>query len=151
MPSLRELQAGFRAALLEDTPASLTELIAGDGLAPEARLAIYRHHVLTTLTDVLVGVYPVIRRLVDTRFFAYAADTFIRACPPASPVLSEYGEAFAGFLAGFPPCRALAYLPDVARLEWALHAAGHAEEFVPRSSGSTRHSSVARCSRSIPR
>jgi hypothetical protein len=131
MPSLRELQSGLQSALLDATPPWLADLVEPDGLAAEARLAIYRHHVLTTLTDVLAGVYPAIRRLVDARFFAYAADAFIRACPPSSPVLSEYGPGFADFLADFPPCRPLGYLADVARLEWALHAARHAPAFVP--------------------
>src|SRR5262249_36236259 len=30
-----------------------------------------------------------------------------------------------------PPCRHLEYLPDVARLEWKLNAAAHADDFVP--------------------
>jgi hypothetical protein len=144
MPSLAELQAGFRVALLEETPSWLTETIAGDGLTPEARLSIYRHHVLATLTDVLAGVYPAIQRLVDARFFAYAADAFIRSCPPAGPVLSEYGEAFAQFLAGFAPCGTLGYLPDVAGLEWALHAAAQAEAFVPLDLASLEQVDAAR-------
>jgi hypothetical protein len=128
MSALRERQAHIREALLgAGTPAAL-DGIAGDGLSPAARLAIYRHHVTTTLTDVLRSTYPVVCRLVDERFFAYAADRFISAHPPTSPCLFEYGEAFAGFLSSFEPCRHLVYLPDVARLEWAINAAEHADD-----------------------
>ena len=33
-------------------------------------------------------------------------------------MLFQWGEAFAGFLHGFPPLAGLPYLADVARLEW---------------------------------
>jgi hypothetical protein len=122
MPSLSELQRGLRAALL-DGDESVTAAIVGDGLAPAARLAVYRHHVLTSLTAALETTFPVIVRLVDVRFFRFACDRFVRAHPPAGPCLFEYGATFADFLAGFEPCRHLPYLPDVARLEWAMNAA----------------------------
>ena len=38
---------------------------------------------------------------------------------------------FSGFLTGFEPARELAYLPDVARLEWAWHRAFHAADQAP--------------------
>jgi hypothetical protein len=129
--ALPDLQEAFGAALLgEDAPALVAAVLA-DGLPPDARLRIYRHHVFTTLTGVLEGTYPVVRRLVGAGFFAYAADRFIRAYPPQGPCLFEYGGAFAAFLAGFAPCAHLRYLPDVARLEWALEAARHAEDASP--------------------
>jgi hypothetical protein len=131
MPTLRDVQHAFRAALLDDDETAAAAMVQGDGLAPAARLAIYRHHVLTTLTAALQSAYPVVCRLVDRAFFGWAADRYIRRHPPAGPVLSEFGESFPEFLASFPACRELPYLPDVARLEWALHAAQHAEDAVP--------------------
>jgi hypothetical protein len=106
-------------------------MVAGDGVAPDARLRVYRHHVFTTLTAALTATYPVVCRLVDERFFNYAADCYIRARPPSAPCLFEYGDDFPDFLATFEPCRQLVYLPDVARLEWALNAATHAEDATP--------------------
>ena len=128
MSALRETQAAFRAALLGAEPGIAPLDVCGDGLAPEARLAIYRHHVADTLTDLLKDVYPVVCRLVDARFFAYVADRFIAAHPPTSPCLFEYGETFADFLGRFAPCRHLLYLPDVARLEWEISRAERAED-----------------------
>ena len=128
MPALRELQAAIGTAMLGGDAGAAAREIEPDGLAPEARLEIYRHHVLTTLTSALEATFPVICRLVDRRFFAYAADTYVRAHPPAGPCLFEYGDSFPDFLAAFPPCRDLAYLPDVARLEWAMSAALHAPD-----------------------
>jgi hypothetical protein len=126
MPTLREVQAAFRTALLGGDAEPAAQMVAGDGLAPTARLAIYRHHVATTLTEVLAAAFPVVRQLVDPRFFGWAADRYLRTDPPAGPCLLEYGAGFPDFLAGFEPCRHLRYLPDVARLEWSIHAARHA-------------------------
>jgi hypothetical protein len=134
MLTLRELQSEFRDALLtghDGQPAGpLAAEILADDLTPESRLAIYRHHVLTTLTSALKGTYPVVGRLVGSPFFAYAADAFVRRHPPHAPCLFEYGAGFAEFLASFPPCRDLVYLPDVARLEWAMNTALNAEEAI---------------------
>ncbi len=128
MPTLLELQTGFRAGVLEQGEAPILPEIIGDGLAPAARLGIYRNHVFTTLTNALKATFPVVCRLVDERFFAYAAHEYIRDHPPRVRCLFEYGASFAGFLAAFPPCRGLSYLPDVARLEWAMNEALHASD-----------------------
>src|SRR5262245_28731690 len=131
MLGLPDIQTAFRNAMLHEPDPRLLAEIVDDGPGARARLDIYRHHVLTTLTGVLTSAYPVVRRLVDPRFFAYAADCYIRGELPEGPCLHEYGASFPAFLAGFPPCRDLGYLPDVARLEWALHAARHADEAPP--------------------
>ena len=120
----------MRAALL-DEDAGVARAIAGDGLAPEARLAVYRHHVLSSLTAALETTFPVVVRLVDPRFFRFACDRYIRSEPPIGPCLFEYGATFPDFLARFEPCRHLAWLPDVARLEWAMNAALHAADAEP--------------------
>ena len=131
MPTLRELQAAFGAALLGGEERAVVAAVRTDGLGPGARLAIYRHHVVTSLTAVLESTYPVVARLVDPRFFRYAADRYIREEPPARPCLFEYGATFPGFLARFPASRPLAFLPDVARLEWAMNVARHAPDADP--------------------
>jgi hypothetical protein len=86
---LRELQGAVRTALLGADENALGHAIRADGIAPAARLAIYRHHVLHTLTEVLASTFPVVRRLVDARFFAYAADRYIRTEPPTSACVFE--------------------------------------------------------------
>jgi hypothetical protein len=132
MLDLPDLQKAFRRALLageeEPLPDGLEDAIEGDGLSASERVAIYRHHVIVTLTAVLKAAYPVVCRLVDERFFAYAAHRYLRDHPPTSPCLFEYGASLPEFLETFPPCRELVYLADVARLEWAIHAAGHAPD-----------------------
>lgn len=89
--------------------------------ADEPRLRPYRENVLCGLAEALEALYPVCRRLVGDEFFREAGRRFARECPSRSADLNEYGAGLAEFFAGFEPSRALAYLPDVARLEWALH------------------------------
>jgi len=131
MPTLHEIQDLFREALLGEPEPKLVDLVERDGLDPRARLAVYRHHVFITLTATLEAAFPVVCKLVDRRFFAYVADAFIRQHPPVDPCLDEYGSAFPGFLGAFEPCAGLPYLPDVARLEWAIHLAAQAPDVAP--------------------
>jgi len=131
MPTLRDLQYGVRLAVLGGDPPSIVSAIRGDGVDPAARLAIYRNTVQTTLREALEANFPVVSRLVDPRFFAYAASEYLAANPPQSAVLFEYGGNFADFLAGFLPCAHLPYLADVARLEHAIGGALHADDAQP--------------------
>ena len=128
MRTLPDLQSGFAFAILREDARQVASLILGDGLTPAARVRVYRNHVFSSLTAALEATYPVVCRLVDRRFFAFAADHYIRRDPPEGPCLFEYGATFPDFLASFPPCAGNPYLADVARLEWALNTALHAEE-----------------------
>jgi len=131
MSSLRELQAGFRAALLAGDERGVAPDVVDDGVNASARLAVYRHHVLTSLTAALEATFPVVCRLVDRRFFGWLADSYVRAHPPAGPCLFEYGADLPEFIAAFPACAPLPWLADVARLEWAMNVALHAPDAVP--------------------
>ena len=122
MPALLELQQSLRAQLLGD---------AAPEAASAARLAIYRNTCITTLSNVLRLSFPAVQRLVGAEFFEGAAREFIRRDPPASPCLNDYGANLPAFLAAFAPASTLAYLPDVAQLEWAVSRALHADDAPP--------------------
>jgi hypothetical protein len=131
MSMLLELQMRLRRAVLGGDTGEIVAAIQGDGLDPAARLGIYRHHAFSTLGDALQATFPVVCRLVDKRFFAYAAHEYLREHPPHSRCLVEYGADFADFLVRFTPCEQLPYLPDVARFEWALNIAATVREETP--------------------
>ena len=125
MSELRSLQCGIARTILGHTEAAILAAIAGDGLTPSARLQVYRHHYEISLAEALKAIYPVVCRLVDERFFAFAAQTYIQAAPPRRACLHDYGTDFPDFLAEFSPVRHLPYLPDVARLEQLINASLH--------------------------
>jgi hypothetical protein len=131
MLPLRELQGAVAASILGDTREELRGVVREDGIAFDRRLQVYRNNSFLSLTDVLKATFPVACRLVDEQFFHYAADAFIRSSPPRAPCLSEYGGEFADFLAGFAPAQRLVYLPDVARLEWAINEAYFTADAAP--------------------
>jgi len=128
MSSLRDLQTAFRTALLEQNDGPFATEVLPDGLSASARVSVYRHHVLTSLTEALVSTFPVVCRLVDRRFFGWLADCYIRTHPPVTPCLFEYGGDLPAFIVRFPACAALPWLADVARLEWAMNVALHAPD-----------------------
>jgi hypothetical protein len=128
MPQLDELQANVRRAVLSGDASRGAGAIDGDGLPPAGRLQIYRNHYLITLTEALAATFPVVARLVGERCFDGLAREFSVLSPPRTPCLFEYGGNFPIYLAAVPTLHALAYLPDVARLEWAINAARHAPD-----------------------
>jgi hypothetical protein len=128
MPLLREVQAAFRRALIERDATAILPHIEGDAIPAGARLQIYQNHVRITLTEALKANYPVVCRLVDERFFAYAASVYIAGHPPEGPCLFEYGDTLPDFLERFPPCGGLPWLGDVARLERAINAVLNADD-----------------------
>ena len=124
-------QDAFACALLDPArpvPAGLTDPA---GRPAGTRFDVYRNNVAASLTAALETGFPVLRALVGEAFFKAMAGVFLRAHPPRSGLLMQYGAEMPGFLAGFGPVAHLPYLPDVARLELALRAAYHAADAAP--------------------
>lgn len=118
-------ETALAAALLD--PARPAPDFAADG----ARFSVYRNNVVVGLVGALADTYPAVLALTGKEFFQAAAREFVRECPPRSPVLIDYGGAFPGWLAAFPPAAGVPYLGDVARLEWAWSRAYNAADVVP--------------------
>jgi Putative DNA-binding domain len=127
-PMLLELQRALRASLIERDDRDASAYVVPDGLTPGQRLAVYRNTFVGALTNTLRLAFPAVHRLVGTEFFEGAARTFIEERPPRSACLNDYGTDFPEFLADFPPAAFLAYLAEVARLEWAVNRALHAPD-----------------------
>lgn len=130
MPSLRDHQLEFARAVYDGTSIAENRLRAY-GLSGARRLQVYHNNIFAGLTGALHAIYPVIKRLVGTEFFDHAARQYIGRHPSTSGNLHDFGREFPAFLATFPGADDLAYLPDVARLEWACHRVFHAAECVP--------------------
>jgi hypothetical protein len=126
--TLNKLQTDFVSGLFlaTENPNSLSIIV--NRVSAADRLAIYRNNSFTNLRGALQAVYPVIFKLVGEAFFNHAADEFIRVTPSVSGDLHDYGGSFGDFLANYQPAKALVYLPDTARLEWACHRVFHAAD-----------------------
>ncbi|RTL50949.1 MAG: DUF2063 domain-containing protein [Rhodocyclaceae bacterium] len=127
MPSLRELQTGFSAAVFtggEAAAAFLADCVAGgsgvDAARAERGLAAYRSSVLANLAVAVEATYPVVAAIVGQEFLAAAARRYARERPSGSGDLNAYGHDFGDFLATYEAAAELPYLPDVARLEWLV-------------------------------
>ncbi len=122
------LQAVFSAALFDAThePAILPHIAAH----PD-RFALYRGNLTATWDKVLSSTFPVIRQLLGDEFFTALSRAFGMAHPSDNPDLNHFGEHFARFLAYFEHVAEYPYLPDMARLEWALHRAYYADDAAP--------------------
>ncbi|HEY4138940.1 MAG TPA: DNA-binding domain-containing protein [Casimicrobiaceae bacterium] len=126
MPSLHELQQRFVDAVISSDVAP--DLIAGSPSFAHDRIALYRRTIFANYRKALSASYPVVKKLTGASFFHSAVDAFVQARPPRSGDLNIYGDAFGDFLANYAPAAGLAYLPDVARLEWALDEAQRARD-----------------------
>lgn len=127
--ALPDLQAAFAALVANDVTGSdgtdLVAAVVGDTISAEARLRVYRHHVSHSLCTALTATFPTVQALVGEGFFRTMAQSFIARTLPVQPVLAEYGAEFPTFVAAHEPARALPYLADIARLDWALNVAFH--------------------------
>lgn len=132
MSALREAQRRFGAALAgaAGEPDALP-LLAGDPVRNRALLSVYRATSAANAVAALRLAFPVCAQITGDDFFEALARRYRDACPSSDGDLNRYGAGFPAFLDGFAPVSALPYLPDVARLEWAVHEASTAADAEP--------------------
>ena len=123
MSSLRDDLLSFTQAIVSDValPAQINPVYLNYPAA--TALEVYRNNYRGNLHDALVGAYPVIEQLVGKEFFRGLTRAFIAEHPSRSGNLHHYGKQLPDFITTFTPAQSLAYLPDVATLEWACHCA----------------------------
>ena len=121
-PDMAGQQQAFAAALFApEAAAPVLAQLKGD--AVEHRLALYRGNLTATWDKTLSAAYPVLRQLVGDEFFSALSRAYGMAHPSGDADLNRFGARFAQFLEGFEQVADYPYLPDMARLEWALHRA----------------------------
>jgi hypothetical protein len=124
MSELLASQRAFAAALRDPTAMPRTQCrLSGDAALAERRFAIYRANVSASIVKALSAAYPVVQQVVGAAFFEALAVSHHRTHPSTSGDLTDYGAKFAMYLEEFPHTQHLPYLPDLARVEWAVHSA----------------------------
>lgn len=114
------------------------------GKAAVKRYNVYRNNVTVSLIDALAAIYPAVQRITGVDFFRAMARFHIRAHPPTSPLLFEYGRDFPAFIEGYEYARAMPWLADTARIERAWLDAYHAADAEPLSPAALAALSTAR-------
>ena len=124
-PDMDDRQQAFASALFAPH-AEAALLVSVKHGAGAHGLALYRGNLSATWHKTLSAAYPVLRQLVGDEFFGALCRAYGMAHPSDDADLNRFGATFAQFLDHFAPVAELAelaYLPDMARLEWALQCA----------------------------
>lgn len=121
MPSLRNIQAGFAAALRGDVTSVLPE-VDGNDLDPAGLLRIYQNNSAAMFDGALERSYPILRRRVGEGYFRHLARGYRARHPSRSADLHWIGEHFPAYLADLHGGDGYAWLAELAELEWACES-----------------------------
>jgi hypothetical protein len=133
MPLL-DYAAAFAQALNDPDRATPSVVAGPAGKACVKRYNVYRNNVTVSLIDALAAIYPAVQRITGVAFFRAMARFHIRATPPRSPLLFDYGRDFPAFIEGYDYARCMPWLADTARVERAWLDAYHAADAEPLAS-----------------
>ena len=129
---MEKLQPSFAAAfargLTDPARATPEDVVGPRGKAAIKRYNVYRNNVTVSLIDALAATYPAVQRITGVEFFRAMARFHVRAMPPTSPLLFEYGREFPAFIEGYEPAQDMPWLADTARIERAWLDAYHAAD-----------------------
>ena len=123
--------AGFAPALLDPERSPPASIAGPNGKIARKRYNVYRNNVTVSLINALVAAFPATMRITGVDFFRAMARFHVRATPPTSPLLFEYGRAFPDFIERYDYARSMPWLADVARIERAWLDAYHAADEEP--------------------
>ncbi len=118
--------AAFTAGLLDPDRPPPDLVLGPKGKAATKRYAVYRNNVTVSLIDALAASFPATQRITGKDFFRAMARFHVRATPPDSPLLFEYGRDFPDFIERYEYAQPMPWLADVARIERAWLDAYHA-------------------------
>jgi hypothetical protein len=130
-PSDASYTAAFAASLLDPSRSTPTVVQGPVGKTADKRYNVYRNNVTVSLIDALAAVYPAVQRITGVDFFGAMARSHIRATPPSSPLLFEYGRDFPAFIEQYEYASSMPWLADAARIERAWLDAYHAADAEP--------------------
>lgn len=131
--TLEATQRAFAAAL--DDPAAdaalAHELLPADAALLHERMGLYRGNGRAARRLALANAYPVLAALAGEAWFDALALAYARTHPSRDADLNRFGAQLPEFVERYETDVRYAYFVDVARLEWALHAASCAANATP--------------------
>jgi hypothetical protein len=123
--------AAFARALLDPDLATPGTIAGPKSKVAVKRYNVYRNNVTVSLINALAAAYPTTLRITGVDFFRAMARFYVRASPPISPLLFEYGRSFPDFIEQYEYAQSVPWLADVARIERAWLDAYHAPDVQP--------------------
>ena len=123
--------AEFTPALLDPDRAPPAVISGPNGKTAGKRYNVYRNNVTVSLISALAATFPATKRITGEDFFRAMARFHVRATPPTSPLLFEYGHDFPDFIERYEYAQDMPWLADVARIERAWLDAYHAADEEP--------------------
>ena len=124
--SLHKTQTTFKTMILTGDISTPENTFQVGGASLEKRLNTYQNNFRQSLSEVLSGTFQTVTTLVGEDFMSQMSQTYALKNPPKKACLHDYGEDFPEFIETFPPAQSLAYLADMARIDWAANRAYHA-------------------------
>ena len=115
-------------ALLWGEPGAAEPGLAGPAAERERGLAAYRDNAAALAPRALAAAYPTVAQLMGDESFAALARAHWHRDAPQRGDLAWWGERLPEAIEHDLQLAGVAYLADVARLDWAVHRAGFAAE-----------------------
>ncbi len=84
------------------------------------RLSVYKNNVFHSLAEAIKDIFPVTVKMLGEECFLALCYRYICNAPPSTPILSEYGQQFASFIAQQDEFADYPYLAELAKLEYQL-------------------------------
>lgn len=121
------------------TPVDGLRPLPGPGAqaGPEAGWQAYRRNALATARRALAAACPTVQQVLGDEALKALARDLWQVHPPFRGDLAWFGGELPALLAAQPAYAPLPWLPDLARLDWAVHQAGLAADGAPEVAGLT--------------
>lgn len=115
-------------AALWSRPADASAGFAEQGHRLQQGLAAYTGNARALAARALAATYPTVEAMLGSEDFTHLARELWLAHPPSRGDLAEWGEQLPTYLAAHPQLQAWPWLPDSARLDWAVHVCERAAD-----------------------
>lgn len=115
--------------------ASLGGWLVESGARAQQGIDAYRGNAGAIAERALAAAFPTVQQLVGDESFATLARAFWHRVPPLRGDLACHGETLPAWIAEDPQLATEPYLPDVARVDWAVHTIEQAADVAAPPAG----------------
>jgi len=120
---LKELQENFANHIYNKKDSKIFPIINSKKISVDKRLDIYRNNIFGSFDDCLEMTYKITKKIVGDDYFSYLCDEYKKQYKSDSGNLEDYGEFFPQLIKELEKKHKLAYLSDIANLEWRFNLA----------------------------